>query len=144
MVDPDKKGFLEELGAELNIDIPTVKKEFESVRNELSQAGIEVKEVACKTLTDAEKLAAKAAIKAEETYKKFEINDRLYGSAGGAKLGVLFGFRAGPKGAAAGAAVGGIIGFIYGDKAVKKFKEWRDGHKPTTNDQKSKSPADGP
>ena len=134
MSEPEKT-FWEELGEELGKGVAEARADFDEDRKEAKKLGLEVQKSVWDTMTEAERLAAQAAIKAEDAWEKFDVNDRLYGSAGGAKLGALFGLKAGPKGAAVGAAIGTVVGFIWGDDAVQRFRKWRDGHKASNDDQ---------
>lgn len=140
MSEPEKS-FWEELGRELGKGTAELRADFREVQQEARKLGLDVKKSVWDTMSEAERLAAKAAIKAEEVWEDFDVNDRLYGSTGGAKLGALFGLRAGPKGAAVGAAGGAIIGFLVGDKAVQKFRRWKDGHKEISNDDNPQTPS---
>ena len=131
MSEPEKT-FWEEVKDDLKKGAEEIQADAQALKDEYVKAAKKV-----------DKGAANLAIKAEEIWEKGKLNDRLYGSAGGAKIGALFGLRAGPKGAAVGAAVGSVVGFVYGDEAIQKFRKWRDGHKPDEkqdNESDSKPP----
>ncbi|MEM9400405.1 MAG: hypothetical protein AAF984_09370 [Verrucomicrobiota bacterium] len=130
-----KKTLLEEIGEELGKGVAEMRADFDEVREEAKKLGLEIQQSVWDTMSEAERAAAQAAIKAEDAWKKFNVDDRLYGGAGGAKLGALFGLAAGPKGAAVGGTLGFITGLIVGDKAVQRFRAWRDGHKPSNDDK---------
>ena len=137
MSEPEKT-FWEEVGEELGKGVQlNLKADFGEVKKEAEKLGLEVKKSVWDTMTEAERLAAQAAIKAEDAWEKFDVNDRLYGGTGGAKLGALFGLVGGPKGAAVGGTLGFITGIIIGDKAIQRLRKWRDGHK-SSNDNDSK------
>lgn len=125
---PDnQKSVFERIAAEVGQDIG---KSLSELRQEFSEA-VQV----------VNKAAGAAALKAEELYDRFDINDRLYGAGLGAKAGGLIGVRGGFHGLGVGVAIGAAAGFAVGHKGVAAFRKWRDGHKEAANDEGPKPPS---
>lgn len=151
MSEPQKKGLFDQIGEELGIDLSSVKaefeavsKDFESIAEEFEQAGVKIKETAWNALSVADKKAAWLAIKREELWEKYDMNDRLAGAGMTAKFGLLAG-----KFALIGVPVAAAIGFFNGPAVVRKHDEWLARHKEeqgktAANDDQPKSPGSGP
>ena len=151
MSDPQKKGLFDKIGEDLGIDLSGIKAEFEAaskdfdiIAKEFEEAGIQVKKAAWDALSAADRKAAWLALKREELWQKYDMNDRLTGAGITAKFGLL----AGPF-AKIGIPVAMLVGFINGPKIVKTHDKWLDGHRAdqgnmVANDDAPKSPGDGP
>lgn len=77
-----------------------------------------------------EQRAARALIAAGKTYEKYDMNERTWAAAIGAKAGATIGIIGGLPGMKVGAAVGGGLGLAFGKKGADKLQGWMDKHDP--------------
>lgn len=140
MSDPEKGGFWREIAKELGIDPDKVTAEFEDVQKAMRELGQEIQQAAWDGLSEAEKKAAWVALKREELWKDYQMNDRLAGAAITGKFGLL----AGPL-AKLGIPLAAAYGFFKGPEIVKGHDSWLAKHRPNEEDgDQPRSPADGP
>ncbi len=122
-------------------------KEFGQAAKDIREELKEVKAAVVDGVRSVDKMAGRVAIKAEEVYERFDVNDRLYGAGLGAKAGGIIGVRGGFHGVGIGVVAGSVVGFAIGHKGVQKIRAWRDAHKQSpANDQAPApvKPNDGP
>lgn len=128
------EAFARDVGRKVGEEWRALKKDFSEAAQETRELGAEGLQMAKDAAGAVNRVAGKAAVKAEEIYEDFDVNDRLYGMGVGMKAGAIAGgLRAGSHGAGVGVVVGGVVGFAIGHKGVEKFRQWRDGHKPAND-----------
>lgn len=140
MSDPKKGGFWREIAEELGIDPDKATAEFGDVQKAMSKLGQDIQQAAWDGLSEVDKQAAWLALKREELWKDYKMNDRL---AGAAILG-KFGIFGGPL-AKLLIPVLATVGFAKGPEIVERHDGWLAKHRPDQDGgDKPRSPADGP